>query len=60
MTVEQAVENPAIDLYRHIFVPAAEPTRTPLLLLHRTGGNEADLIPLARRISPGSAILAIR
>lgn len=54
----------------HKFIPANEkktergkrqdkvvPT---LLLLHGTGGNEQDLIPLAREISPDAAILSPR
>jgi phospholipase/carboxylesterase len=33
---------------------------TPLLLLHGTGGNEHDLLPLAERISPTSPLLSPR
>ncbi|MDP4823600.1 MAG: alpha/beta hydrolase, partial [Aestuariivirgaceae bacterium] len=45
--------------YIHRFEPgnAASP---PLLLLHGTGGNEEDLLPLGRAISPGSALLSPR
>jgi phospholipase/carboxylesterase len=44
----------------HRFKPASEPVRPPLLLLHGTGGNEDDLLPLGRMISPGSAQLSPR
>lgn len=44
----------------HRFVPATNPNRPPLLLLHGTGGNEDDLIPLGERIAPGSALLSPR
>lgn len=44
----------------HRFEPATEPGRPPLLLLHGTGGDESDLIPLGRTISPGSALLSPR
>jgi phospholipase/carboxylesterase len=44
----------------HRFVPAEDESRTPLLLLHGTGGNESDLIPLGLQLSPGAALLAPR
>ncbi len=44
----------------HRFIPAAETGKPPLLLLHGTGGNEDDLIPLGRMIAPGSALLSPR
>jgi len=44
----------------HRFVPATEPGRRPLLLLHGTGGNEDDLLPLGRLVAPGSALLSPR
>ncbi len=46
--------------YLHRFEPATDPGATPLLLLHGTGGNEHDLIPFARQLSPGSALLSPR
>jgi len=44
----------------HRFVPASKLGRPPLLLLHGTGGDENDLIPLARALSPGAALLSPR
>jgi phospholipase/carboxylesterase len=44
----------------HRFKPATEPGKPPLLLLHGTGGNEDDLLPLGRMLSPGSAQLSPR
>lgn len=44
----------------HRFVPADDKSRTPLLLLHGTGGNESDLIPLGLQLSPGAALLSPR
>ena len=46
--------------YHHIFEPATQPAKPPLLLLHGTGGNEHDLLRLGRAISPGSALLSPR
>jgi phospholipase/carboxylesterase len=44
----------------HRFVPARDPARPPLLLLHGTGGNESDLLPLAERVAPGAALVSPR
>jgi phospholipase/carboxylesterase len=44
----------------HRFVPAAQANLPPLLLLHGTGGDENDLVPLGQAISPGSALLSPR
>ena len=46
--------------YHHVYEPGSDPSAPPLLLLHGTGGDEYDLIPLARRLSPGSAVLSPR
>jgi phospholipase/carboxylesterase len=43
----------------HRFIPARE-TRPPLLLLHGTGGDENDLLPLGARLAPGAALLSPR
>ncbi len=45
---------------RHRFVPATDPAHRPLLLLHGTGGNEDDLLPLGQAVAPGSALLSPR
>jgi len=42
----------------HEFVPGS--SKRTLLLLHGTGGNEHDLIPLGREIDPTAAILSPR
>ena len=42
----------------HRFAPATRPGLPPLLLLHGTGGNEDDLLPLGERLLPGAALLS--
>ena len=44
----------------HKFEPASDPIRSPILLLHGTGGDESDLLPLGRAIAPGAALLSPR
>lgn len=43
----------------HRFVPGSD-AGAPLLLLHGTGGDENDLIPLAERVAPGATLLSPR
>jgi predicted esterase len=48
----------------HRYVPPAAgaelASSTTLLLLHGTGGNEEDLIPLGRALLPGAGLLSLR
>ena len=46
--------------YIHRFEKCAYPGAPALLLLHGTGGDENDLIPLGRMIAPGAALLSPR
>lgn len=45
---------------KHIFNQGQDPTKPTLLLLHGTGGNELDLLPLAGRIDDEASILSVR
>jgi predicted esterase len=47
--------------YIHQFIPApvGQPRRV-LLLLHGTGGNENDMVPLGRDLDPSAALLSLR
>jgi phospholipase/carboxylesterase len=44
----------------HRFERGARPASRPLLILHGTGGNEDDLLPLGKMIAPGAPLLSPR
>jgi phospholipase/carboxylesterase len=44
----------------HRFQPGSDTQRPPLLLLHGTGADENDLLPLGSMIAPGAALLSPR
>ncbi|GAB6928840.1 alpha/beta hydrolase [Paenibacillus sp. JCM 10914] len=46
--------------HTHIFRQGTSEEAPTLLLLHGTGGNEEDLLPLAELISPASNVLGVR
>jgi phospholipase/carboxylesterase len=47
-------------MMKHIFNKGTNPQKPTLLLLHGTGGNELDLLPLAGRIDDESSVLSVR
>lgn len=44
----------------HLFLKGTNPAKPTLLLLHGTGGNEKDLLPLAELIDSEASVLAVR
>jgi phospholipase/carboxylesterase len=44
----------------HRFMPGNRHEATPLLLLHGTGGDENDLLPLGEAIAPGASLISPR
>ena len=56
-----AERRPMRDLpFIHRFHTPDDPDGSVIVLLHGTGGNEADLMPLARRIAPRATLLGLR
>jgi phospholipase/carboxylesterase len=51
----------ATDLgFIHRYIAGQDTGRPPLLLLHGSGGDEHDLVPLAERIAPGRTLVSPR
>lgn len=46
--------------YVHRFIAGGDDAAPALLLLHGTGGDENDLIPLGQALLPGAAVLSLR
>jgi len=44
----------------HLFIPGTSPDGVPVVMLHGSGGDEHDLVPLAAELAPGSPTLCIR
>lgn len=45
---------------KHIFNKGKDSTKPTLILLHGTGGNELDLLPIAGRIDDEASVLSVR
>jgi phospholipase/carboxylesterase len=45
---------------KHIFQKGTDPTKPILLVLHGTGGNELDMLPIAGRIDVDASVLSVR
>ena len=46
--------------FTHRYLPGEDESSPTLLLLHGTGGNEEDLVPLGETLAPGAAFLSPR
>lgn len=59
MTNSQPLSPSDLDQVRHLFI-SGDRKRSPLVLLHGTGGDETTLIEVAQFLAPDHPILAIR
>ena len=46
--------------FTHLYQPPRAPGAPTLLMLHGTGGNEHELVPLAAELMPGAGVLSPR
>jgi len=44
----------------HQFIAGTTPESLPVVLLHGSGGDERDLVPLAAELAPGAPMLSLR
>jgi phospholipase/carboxylesterase len=49
-----------VSQHEYQFVAGTDPARPPLILFHGSGQNEADIAPLAARLSPEATAIAVR
>lgn len=47
-------------MMKHIFQKGTDPSRPTFLMLHGTGGNENDLLPIAAHIDSQASVLSVR
>jgi len=50
----------SLESHRHVLIAGSDPAATPLVLMHGSGGDEHELVPLAGRLAPGATLLGIR
>ncbi len=47
-------------IYEHRFFTPEQPNGTTLILMHGTGGDETDLMPVAHKAAPNATLLGLR
>lgn len=57
---DRAHHDPDLGFIHHYVTGSAGEFGPTLLLLHGTGGDEQDLLPLAQRLAPGANLLGVR
>jgi phospholipase/carboxylesterase len=50
----------SLEAHRHVLLAGSDPALAPLVLMHGSGGDEHELVPLAGKLAPGATLLGIR
>jgi phospholipase/carboxylesterase len=50
----------SLESHRHVLIAGSDAAGASLILMHGSGGDEHELVPLAGKLAPGATLLGIR